>query len=290
LTSNFRIWILLFIALLSVSSSAIIVRYLSEIEAIPIAFARMTIAGIILWTYSLFKPQGSLPLKIKLLTILSGVFLGIHFAFFFSSVKLTTLANATLFGTLAPIFTVILNYLIYRTKINSKIFMGLILTLLGGLTMQGFDIEFNSVGFKGDLSAIICSFWMAFVLIITKSIRKEYGTLIYSRLLYVSASVALLILILILEISVKQPNGQEIIFLLLLGFIPNILGHSILYYSIRYLPAHTVASVPLGEPVIVSTIGFILFKEIVPFSVFIGGAIIICGLYLILKNSEIEHD
>ena len=290
MTSNFRIWILLFIALLSVSSSAIIVRYLSEIEAIPIAFARMTIAGIILWTYSLFKPQGSLPLKIKLLTILSGVFLGIHFAFFFSSVKLTTLANATLFGTLAPIFTVILNYLIYRTKINSKIFMGLILTLLGGLTMQGFDIEFNSVGFKGDLSAIICSFWMAFVLIITKSIRKEYGTLIYSRLLYVSASVALLILILILEIPVKQPNGQEIIFLLLLGFIPNILGHSILYYSIRYLPAHTVASVPLGEPVIVSTIGFILFKEIVPFSVFIGGAITICGLYLILKNSEIEHD
>ena len=290
MTSNFRIWLLLFIALLSVSSSAIIVRYLSEIEAIPIAFARMTIAGIILWTYSLFKPQGSLPLKIKLLTILSGVFLGIHFAFFFSSVKLTTLANATLFGTLAPIFTVILNYLIYRTKINSKIFMGLILTLLGGLTMQGFDIEFNSVGFKGDLSAIICSFWMAFVLIITKSIRKEYGTLIYSRLLYVSASVALLILILILEIPVKQPNGQEIIFLLLLGFIPNILGHSILYYSIRYLPAHTVASVPLGEPVIVSTIGFILFKEIVPFSVFIGGAITICGLYLILKNSEIEHD
>ena len=121
MTSNFRIWLLLFIALLSVSSSAIIVRYLSEIEAIPIAFARMTIAGIILWTYSLFKPQGSLPLKIKLLTILSGIFLGIHFAFFFSSVKLTTLANATLFGTLAPIFTVILNYLIYKVRINYKI-------------------------------------------------------------------------------------------------------------------------------------------------------------------------
>lgn len=290
MNSNFRIWVLLFIALLSVSSSAIIVRYLSEIEAIPMAFARMTIAGIILWTYSLFKPQGSLPLKIKLLTILSGIFLGIHFAFFFSSVKLTTLANATLFGTLAPIFTVILNYFIYRTKINSKIFMGLILTLLGGVTMQGFDIELNSMGFKGDVSAVICSFWMALVLIITKKVRKDYGTLIYSRLIYISASVTLLGLIFILEIPMRQPTSKEMIFLVLLGIIPNLLGHSVFYYSIRFLPAHTVASIPLGEPIIVSIFGLIIFKEVVPYSVMFGGVFIILGIYLILKNSDNEEN
>ena len=288
--TQFRIWILLFIALLSVSSSAIFVRYLADIEAIPIAFARMAIAGVLLWSYSIFKPQGSLPFKTKLITLLSGIFLGIHFAFFFSAVKLTTLANATLFGTLAPIFTVLLNYIFYKTKINLKIFIGLILTFLGGLIMQGFDIQISSDSFKGDISAVICSFWMALVLIITKNVRNNFGTIIYSRFLYISAATALLLLIFILDIPVKQPNQQEIVFLLLLGFIPNILGHSIFYYSIRFLPAHTIASIPLGEPIIVSILGLILFKEIVPLSVIFGGIFVILGLFFILKNSEINEN
>ena len=288
--SNLKIWLLLSVALLSISSSSIIVRYLTNIEAIPIAFARMAIAGLLLWVYSIFKPQGSLSGKSKLLTLISGVFLGIHFAFFFSAVKMTTLANATLFGTLAPIFTVALNYLFFRIKINSKIFYGLMLTILGGLAMQGFDVQLNSTGFRGDISAVICSFWMALVLIITKNIRKNYGTLIYSRLLYLSAAGTLLALIIIMDIPVRQPNTQETIFLLLLGFIPNILGHSVLYYAIRFLPAHTVASIPLGEPVIVSIFGLILFNEIVPISVMTGGGIILTGLYLILKNSEMDKN
>ena len=104
--SNTKIWFFLLIALFSISSSSILVRYLNNIEAVPIAFARMALAGLILWTFSIFQPQGNIKLKHKLLTILSGSFLGIHFAFFFSAVKMTTLANATLFGTLAPIFTV----------------------------------------------------------------------------------------------------------------------------------------------------------------------------------------
>ena len=290
MNSNFRIWILLFVALLSVSSSAILVRYLSEIEAIPIAFVRMAIAGILLWIFSFFKPQGSLSFKTKLITFLSGLFLGIHFAFFFSAVKLTTLANATLFGTLAPIFTVILNYIFYRDKINLNVFIGLVLTFLGGLIMQGFDIQISSASFKGDISAVICSFWMALVLIITKNIRKNYGTINYSRSLYLSAAIGLLFLIIIMDIPVKHPTGQEIIFLLLLGFIPNILGHSIFYYSIRYLPAHTVASIPLGEPIIVSIFGLILFNEVVPNTVMFGGVFIILGLYLILKNSNNEEN
>ncbi|MBC8196313.1 MAG: DMT family transporter [Candidatus Marinimicrobia bacterium] len=289
MNSKYRIWFLLFIALLSVSSSAIIVRYLPELHAITIAFARMSIAGILLWTFSIYKPQGRLPFKTRILTIISGVFLGIHFAFFFSAVKMTSLANATLFGTLAPVFTIIINYLIYKNKINHKIIIGLMLSILGGFIMQGFDINFESQGFRGDLFAIICSFWMAFVLVITKKIRKSHGTLIYSRLLYFSASVTLLILIFILNIPLRVPTQQEFSFLLLLGFIPNILGHSILYYSIRYLPSSTVASIPLGEPIIVSILGLILFNEIIPVFVIIGGIIALLGLFLILQNSDIEN-
>ncbi len=287
---NFKIKLLLFVALVSISSSSIIVKYLTNIDAIPIAFARMAIAGIILWFFSIIKPQGTLSNKTRLLTLISGIFLGIHFAFFFSAVKMTSLANATLFGTLAPIFTVSLNYLFFNIKINPKILIGIIITIIGGVTMYGFEVKLNSDGFKGDIFAVICSFWMALVLIITKNIRNNYDTIIYSRMLYISAALTLLSIILIMDIPIRKPNTQETIFLLLLGFIPNILGHSMLYYAIRFLPSHTIASIPLGEPIIVSIFGLILFQEIVPFSVLFGGGIILIGLYLILKNSESDKN
>ena len=286
---NYRILFLLFIALLAVSSSAIIIRLLPEMHAITIAFARMSIASTLLWIYSLYKPQGVLPTKQKLFTIGSGIFLGLHFAFFFSAVKLTTLANATLFGTLAPIFTIIFNYFLYKNKINKKIFFGLVLALLGGLIMQGLKLNIESQGFRGDIAAIICSFWMALVLIITKNIRKSHGTIIYSRLLYFSASLTLSAMLLFFHIPIRMPTYSEWGLLLLIGFLPNILGHSIFYYSIRYLPAPTVASIPLGEPIIVSILGLILFNEIIPITVIFGGIIVLAGLLIILNYSEIEN-
>ena len=91
--------------MLAVSTSPIIARYLDNVPAVSIAFWRMTFGSLILWGMSLLKKQ--VPLKNENLkrTIIAGIFLGIHFALFFGSIKLTTIANATFLGTLAPLFT-----------------------------------------------------------------------------------------------------------------------------------------------------------------------------------------
>ena len=96
-------------------------------------------------------------------------------------------------------------------------------------------------------------------------------------------------MLLIYHIPIRMPTYTEWGLLLLIGFLPNILGHSIFYYSIRYLPAPTVASIPLGEPIIVSILGLILFNEIIPITVIFGGIIVLAGLLIILNYSEIEN-
>ena len=60
---NTKITILLIIALLSVSTSPIIGRALENINAVSISFWRMFIAAIILWSFSIFKPQGHMMKK-----------------------------------------------------------------------------------------------------------------------------------------------------------------------------------------------------------------------------------
>ena len=84
-------------------------------ETLFFVFWRMLFASIILWVYSMFKAQGKMTNKTNFKnTILAGVLLGIHFALFFSAIKLTRIANATFLGTLAPFFTLIIEIFILK--------------------------------------------------------------------------------------------------------------------------------------------------------------------------------
>ena len=91
--------------MLAVSTSPIIARYLENVPAVAISFWRMAFGALILWIISIFRKQPPLTEINRNKTLLGGFLLGIHFALFFASLKLTTIANATFLGTLAPIFT-----------------------------------------------------------------------------------------------------------------------------------------------------------------------------------------
>ena len=63
------------------------------------------------------------------------------------------------------------------------------------------------------------------------------------------------------------------------------MGHNMLNYSIKYLSPTAVASIPLGEPVLASIFGYLLFFEKVPVSALYGAPIVFIGIILVIKNS-----
>ena len=73
-----------------------------ELSATTIAFWRMLLASLMAFAISYKTVLTFVPNK-KIL--LAGVFLGFHFVLFFRGVQLTSVAEATLLGTIAPVFT-----------------------------------------------------------------------------------------------------------------------------------------------------------------------------------------
>ena len=94
--------------MISVSTSPIIARLLVDISAVTVSFWRMFIGGVLLWIISMLPMFKQEPLSNhnRIKTQFSGFLLGLHFYFFFSAVKMTTIANATFLGTIAPLFTI----------------------------------------------------------------------------------------------------------------------------------------------------------------------------------------
>tara|TARA_Y100000996_G_scaffold393721_1_gene357484 strand:+ start:298 stop:1149 length:852 start_codon:yes stop_codon:yes gene_type:complete len=275
-------YVLLFVALLAVSSSAWVVRLLPELSATTIAFWRMFLASLMAFTVSYKTILTFVPSK-KIL--LAGIFLGFHFALFFRSVQLTSIAEAALLGTIAPVFTEFYSIMFQKKGFSIKVFFGLSLALLGAYTLIS-QSSFSDTSTYGNLLAVLCSVAMAVVLLVGKDVRKNVSLFEYSRWLFLYAAACLFLISLYQNVSIFSFSVSDFGWFVFLAAVPTMVGHNIFYFLVKTLSATTVAAVPLGEPVISSFGAFFLFNEPVSFFVFLGGSVTLIGVFIIIRNDS----
>ena len=283
-----KVLLILFIAMLSVSTSPIIARLLVDVPALSISFWRMFIGGTLLWGISLLFKQKPLSKSNRVKTQIFGILLGLHFYFFFSAVKMTTIANATFLGTVAPLFTMLIEIFWMKRKISKNIIICIFIIFLGSTIIVMDDFSFSNNYTLGNIYAIICSLFLGVGFIISENVRQSESTISFSRTLYISAAGTLFFLSIILNKSLIDFHINNFIGLFILGIVPTIFGHNSLYYAIKYVSPTVVASVPLGEPIIASVIAFFMFNELISSQIFISGFIILSGLFYLINITSTE--
>ena len=280
-----KINLILFIALLSVSTSSIIARLLPGLSAVTIAFWRLAIASILLWVYTAFSPQFSIEKKIYKYYILSGLFLALHFTTFYGAVKLTSIANATLLGITAPIFTIIYEKIVLKKSLKPLVFLGFVVAGTGAIIITGSGILTGDGSLFGKFLGLLAAFCISLVYIFASNLRENSNTVLYTRTLYTFGAVFLLLFSFVGKDNVFLISLHQAPWLIALGLIPTILGHSLFYFSIKYTSPTIVASIPIGEPIIASLFAWIIFSESLPSPTFIGGLFILIGVYLLVAHS-----
>lgn len=282
---NSKINGVLFIALLSVSTSSVLARFLPGVSAVVISFWRLAVASILMWLYTAFNHQVSLKKDSYKLYVFSGMFLAMHFACFYGAVKLTSIANATLLGITAPMFTILFERFILKRPLKPLILFGMVFALCGTIIIAGSGLILKDGSLLGQLFGMLAALFIAMVYILAEKLRVNSNTIAYTRMLYTIAALFLLIISIFSRVNVFAIQSKDVLWLLLLGIVPTILGHSLFYYAIKYTSPTIIASVPLGEPIIASILAWIIFMEVVPIITFVGGILILFGVYIIITNS-----
>ena len=286
---SFGIYILLFCSMLAVSTSPLIARYLSHLDPISISFWRMLIGAVILHVYSFFMyPSNYSFNKNTFKTIIAGILLGIHFALFYGAISLlpNNITNATVFGTLAPLFALFIE-IYYGRKINKKLVIGLCVVFLGSCMMFIYDFSLDGDLTKGNILAVLCSICFAFVFILSDQVRKTETSINFSKFIFTYAAITLAIIGLFMKVDFLNLHTSDFLFLLFLGIVPTIIGHSVFYYLVKYLSPTIVASVPLGEPFIASVIAWVIFPgQILNAYIILGGLITLIGLFIIINSKK----
>ena len=278
---------ILFIALISVSSTAVVIRYVELVPALTLAFWRMLSASIFLWCYSIKRPQGLISLKNRNRILFAGFFLGMHFALFFVGVRSTSVASATLLANTGPIFTSLLSGLSGQ-RVSRSVILGLSISVFGIILVHwsGFGVEGNN--YWGNVSSLLSGFCIAMTYMFASKIREDTENLLYGRSVFFVAAVTIWIVTLLSGGSIFSFNRSDIAWFIFLGIVPSILGHNMLNYCIKFLSPTAVASIPLGEPIIASAFCYVLFLETVPVSALIGAPFVFCGIIMTIRGSVVD--
>ncbi len=242
----------------------------------------MGIASTVLWVVTAIQDHKRLSSLNRRRSLLAGIFLGIHFGCFFGALQLTSIANATILSTMTPVYTGLIERFFMKRSWHFKVVLGLVLAIVGAFIIQGDQFDLRADNTIGNLLGLGASAAIAVVLLITERIRQDTEVLVFTRSLYLVGAITMLVVVVLTGQPILPTSNANFLWLILLGIVPTVIGHTIFYYSVKFIQPTIVAAVPLGEPLVASLLGWIILAEAVPGNTIGGGIITLTGLFLIV--------
>lgn len=273
----------LLLAVLSASSSAILFKLAPASAGAPltIAFYRLALTALMLAGPVLLRRQetlGQISRSDLVLSIGSGIALFLHFAFWFSSLNLTSVASSTVLVATHPFVVLALSYLAWGERVPARALIGVVVAI-GGVAMVGWgDFTIDSRALLGDFLALAGAAMVAVYFMVGRRVRQRMNVLTYSLIAYATAAPLLLVGALFLGEPVTGLTQTDWLVLLALAVFPTIFGHTLFNWALRYLPVSLVSVSILGEPLGASLLAWAIWAQIPPPLSLVGGLLILSGI------------
>jgi drug/metabolite transporter (DMT)-like permease len=256
----------------TVAWAAIFIRVAAAPPLVTGAY-RLTLASLILTPAAVWR-NGEVLRRLsrrdRLLLIASGVFLGLHFATWISSLTYTSVASSVVLVSTTPLFVGLAAHFLLRERIQARMFVGIALATLGGAVIGWGDFRASGQALWGDLLALAGAAMASAYLPLLAYVAPTYAT----------AAVVLVVALLLSGESIVGYPARSYLMFLLLAVGPQVIGHSSLNWALRYLSPTFVTVSVLGEPIGSTILASLVLQEKPKALELIGGAVILAGIYV----------
>ena len=283
--SRARFLLTLSLGIVAISFASVFIRF-AQAEGVPslsIAAWRLMVASAVLLPYAFFKHRDEildLSHREAGLLAISGVFLGLHFAAWITSLSYTSVASSVVLVSMGPVFVGIGSWIFLRERPSYLLALGIIVAAVGSIVISWTDLGQGQDQLMGDLLALTGAVMIAGYLMIGRKVRAHRSLIVYVSLVYAVAMVTVLILV----FATGQPmfgfSPAAYGWLLALGLIPQLIGHSTLNWALRLLTATYVSIVTLAEPIGSAILAFLLLDEAITPAIVVGGALVLTGIFI----------
>ncbi len=271
-----RLIVLLGVA--GVSLSAVFVRW-STAPSLVLALYRMAFSALLLVPLAVARRGEFRVLRRRELglSLLSGAFLGVHFACYFESLRWTSIAAAVVLVDTEVLFVALASVLVLRKRLSRRAWTAVLLAFGGSVAVALADASGGSA-LRGNLFALTGSVCMAVYTMLGAVCRRTLSTTVYTSLVYLSAAGTVLAAALAGGQALAGWGSVNLLAGLGMAVFCTLLGHSVFSWGLKYLPPAFISTANLLEPVLASVWGLLLFGEVPGPLVALGGGVILLGI------------
>jgi drug/metabolite transporter (DMT)-like permease len=278
----------------AIAFAPIFVR-LSDTGPVSSAFWRVALASPLLWIGLGLEARGRRleeivsPHASRLpppAIIFAGIFFALDLGVWHWSIIWTSVANSTLLANLASIYVTLMSWLLWKLKPSRLFLAGMVAAIAGMFILVGPNFFAGGTRFVGDvLAALTAVFYGSYMLTIKVARDAKASTM---RIMAWSTTITAIALLPFAWFS-PQPfwpsSGEGWLVVLGLALVTQILGQGLIAYAFAHLPASLSSVSLLIQPVMAALFAWMLFGEAIGAAQFVGGAIVLTGIWIARKGS-----
>lgn len=275
----------LLLGALGIAFAPIFVR-LSELGPSATAFYRLGLAVpfLMLWmsfekrgTTAARRPSGAADYRGL---ILAGLLFAGDLAVWHWSIRLTSVANATLLANAAPIFVTVSAWLLFGERFTLAFLASMMVALAGTVVLMSASVTLGLDHLLGDgLGLLTAAFYAAYILAV-KRLRSEFSTATIMAWSGAFGALALFPVTLLSGESLIASTAYGWGVLLALALVSHTGGQSLIAYALAHLPAAFSSVSLLLQPVAAAVLAWLILREPLGLLQGLGGGVVLFGIAL----------
>lgn len=279
-------FLLALVGVLGVAASGPLIAAFPAVPALSMALWRNAIGTAVLAVPTLARDPrtfGRLRRQEWGWSALAAISLALHFAFFMTSIRMTTVAASTALVCLQAAWIAIFQSL-RGTKYGWRVGVGVVLAFTGVIVITGFDIGSGTEALVGDVLAIIGGVLAAVYTLAGSKARATMTTGSYTTLCYGMTSVLLLVMCLVAGEPVWGFDLNGWIGIIALAICSQVLGHTAFNHLLTSLGPLTVSTLILLEIPGAAVLAALFLGQVLPAGTIAGLMIILAGLFFVVRG------
>ena len=276
------------VGILAVSFAGILIR-LCGMNTFAISAFRTLAGGLVLLPFALRHMRRDFPVLDRrdwLLLAGAGLLMALHFVSWISSLFITSVGSAMMTFGAQPVFASIIAHFFLGEKFRRNAAIALLVALAGIAIISINDYVQKPTSVLGNLLALCGAITIAAILCIARVLRRKMHIMSYATSMYLIAGVLLAPSLLFVAGEIPGYASEMWLFLVLIIIVPQLTGHTLLNWAMKYFRVFTVNLSVLVEPVIATVLAGFILGEAHTWPFFLGGAIVIAGIAYHLVSEQ----
>lgn len=285
--------IALLLGALGIAFAPIFVR-LSDVGPVATGFWRMALATpvLALWMVGESRqPTGRTNRRPSSLAdygrlSLAGLCFAGDLAVWHTSIRYTSVANATLLANFAPLFVAPAAWFLFKERITGRFVLGMLLALAGAIVLMGQSFQLSADHLFGDALGLLTAVFYAGYILSVGHLRAEFSTATIMTWSGVITAAVLLPLGLYDGEAMLPATAAGWLVLAGLALFSHAGGQSLIAYALAHLPTSFSSVSLLLQPAAAAILAWVLLNEPLGTLQAVGAAVILMGILMARRGSR----